>query len=262
MLPKAYIDQWKINSPWKQDEFVEQDLILSRLLIELYSNDEISRNLAFRGGTALHKLFLKSSHRYSEDLDFVQIEAGDIGNVLTELRKLLRHILPGNPKYKKSKSNNTLIYSYVAENPPNPKMKIKIEINTREHSAIEEYKKIKLECKSDWFFGSADILTYSTEELLATKLRALYQRKKGRDLYDLWISRELKPDFLKTAKIFKDYLKKDNLNITGKEFLVNLMAKIEDPIFKNDTSPLISDSSEYDIDKAFEFVKSNYIINI
>ncbi|MCI0471984.1 MAG: nucleotidyl transferase AbiEii/AbiGii toxin family protein, partial [Ignavibacteria bacterium] len=120
MLPKAYIDQWKISSPWRQDEFIEQDLILSRLLIELYSDKIISDNLAFRGGTALHKIFLESPHRYSEDLDFVQLKAGNIGNILTELRKTVRLIIPGNPKYKKSKNNNTLIYSYVAENPPNP----------------------------------------------------------------------------------------------------------------------------------------------
>lgn len=112
MLPKAYIDQWKINSPWQQDEFVEQDLILSRLLIELYSNETISENLAFRGGTALHKLFLKTPHRYSEDLDFVQIKSEDIGNILSELRKIIRKIIPGKPKYKSSKSNNTLIYFY------------------------------------------------------------------------------------------------------------------------------------------------------
>lgn len=262
MLPKAYIDQWKINSPWQQDEFVEQDLILSRLLIELYSSEIISENLAFRGGTALHKLFLKIPHRYSEDLDFVQIKAGDIGNILTELRKIIRRIIPGNPKYKKSKSNNTLIYSYDAENPPNPKMRIKIEINTREHFAIEGTNKLKLECKSDWFTGTADIVTFSTEELLATKLRALYQRRKGRDLFDLWISKELKPNFRKTVEILKTYLDKENLSITKKEFLDNLSAKIEDSIFQNDITPLIRDSSEYDISKAYDYVKNKYLLVI
>ncbi len=97
MLPKAYIDQWKINSPWQQDEFVEQDLILSRLLIELYSSKIITENLAFRGGTALNKLFLKIPYRYSEDLDFVQIKTGDIGAILSELRKIIKRIIPSTP---------------------------------------------------------------------------------------------------------------------------------------------------------------------
>ena len=159
----------------------------------------------------------------------------------------------------KSKSNNTLIYSYDAENPPNPKMKIKIEINTREHFAIDGIRNLKLECKSDWFTGSADIATFSTEELLATKLRALYQRRKGRDLFDLWIAQELKPNFAKTVKILKAYLDKANLSITKKEFLDNLSAKIEDPIFQNDITPLIRNSSEYNLKEAFEYVKKTYM---
>jgi len=260
LLPKAYIDQWKLYSPWQKDEFVEQDLILSRLLIELYSSKIITDNLAFRGGTALHKLFLKMPYRYSEDLDFVQIKAGDIGAILTELRKIIKRIIPATPKYKKTKSNNTLIYSYDAENPPNPKMKIKIEINTREHFAVDGINNLKLECKSNWFTGSANIVTFSIEELLATKLRALYQRRKGRDLFDLWIARELKPKFEKTVTILKAYLKKDNLSITKKEFLDNLSAKIEDPIFQNDITPLIRDSSEYNLREAFEYVKNKYIV--
>lgn len=259
MLPKAYIEQWKLFSPWQQDEFIEQDLILTRLLIELYSSKIISENLAFRGGTALHKLFLKMPYRYSEDLDFVQINAGDIGAILSELRKIVKRIIPSTPKYKKSKSNNTLIYSYAAENPPNPKMKIKFEINTREHFAVDGIKYLKLESKSDWFIGSANIVTFSTEELLATKLRALYQRRKGRDLFDLWIARELKPDFEKVVKILNAYLNSESLSITKKDFLDNLNAKIEDPIFQNDITPLIRNSSEYNFEDAFEYVKNNYI---
>jgi len=41
--------------------------------------------------------------------------------------------------------------------------------------------------ESSWWSGRADILTFEPEELLATKLRALYQRSKGRDLFDLWL---------------------------------------------------------------------------
>ncbi|MBK7158588.1 MAG: nucleotidyl transferase AbiEii/AbiGii toxin family protein [Ignavibacteria bacterium] len=259
MLPKAYIDQWKLHSSWQLDEFVEQDLILTRLLIELYSNKLISENLAFRGGTALHKLFLKNPQRYSEDLDFVQIKAGEIGTVLTEIRKIVKQIIPAVPKYKKSISNNTLIYSYNAENPPYAKMKIKIETNTREHFAVDGINNFNLKCQSDWFTGSAYISTFSTEELLSTKLRALYQRKKGRDLFEIWTASELDPDFGKTVKIFKVYLNNENLIITKKEFLDNLTAKINDPVFQKDIKPLILNSSDYDPVEAFEFVKNKYL---
>ena len=39
---------------------------------------------------------------------------------------------------------------------------------------------------SPWFTGATDIITYELDELMATKLRALYQRRKGRDLFDIW----------------------------------------------------------------------------
>ncbi len=41
--------------------------------------------------------------------------------------------------------------------------------------------------QTSWWSGQADIPTYHAEELLATKLRALYQRSKGRDLFDIWL---------------------------------------------------------------------------
>ena len=259
MIPKAYIEQWKQHSSWRQDEFVEQDLILSRLLVELYTSKTISNTLAFRGGTALHKLFLKHPYRYSEDLDFVQIKAGDIGSILTELRRITSRIITNKPKHKKSKNNNTLTYSYEAENPPNPRMKIKIEINTREHFAVDGVRNLRLECNSDWFKGTADIVTFSTEELLATKLRALYQRSKGRDLFDLWIARELNPVFEKTIRIFKTYLDSENLRITKKEYAENLRNKIEDSIFQNDIKPIIRNSMDYNLSEAYEYVRDNYI---
>ncbi|MYH43579.1 MAG: nucleotidyl transferase AbiEii/AbiGii toxin family protein [Acidimicrobiaceae bacterium] len=41
---------------------------------------------------------------------------------------------------------------------------------------------------SPWFSGSAGVATYALEELAATKIRALFQRRKGRDLFDLWLA--------------------------------------------------------------------------
>ncbi|MCU0372898.1 MAG: nucleotidyl transferase AbiEii/AbiGii toxin family protein [Ignavibacteria bacterium] len=259
MIPKAFIDQWKASSPWGQDEYVEQDLILSRILVELYSSDKIAGSLVFRGGTALHKLFLKNPYRYSEDLDFVQIIPGNIGAILSELRRITGKIIRGAPKFTQSKTNNKLIYSYNAEVPPGPKMKIKIEINTREHFAVEGIRPLKHECRSDWFTGSADIMTFSAEEMLATKLRALYQRKKGRDLFDLWVAGELNPDFKRTTDIFRVYLRNDNLKISGKDFADNLRNKIEDPVFLNDIIPLIRNNTGYNPVKAFEYVMNSYV---
>ncbi len=78
MIPRDYITAWLQHAPWAQDAQVEQDLIISRALIEIFSRPILRENLAFRGGTALYKLHLKPA-RYSEDIDLVQAEAGAIG---------------------------------------------------------------------------------------------------------------------------------------------------------------------------------------
>jgi predicted nucleotidyltransferase component of viral defense system len=73
MIPQAAITAWRESAPWQFDAQVEQDLILCRALIAIYEDDGLRESLAFRGGTAIHKLHLAPPARYSEDLDFVQI---------------------------------------------------------------------------------------------------------------------------------------------------------------------------------------------
>ena len=58
MIPRDFITEWRARAPWIQDSHVEQDLIISRVLVELFSRESVSRLFAFRGGTALHKLYL------------------------------------------------------------------------------------------------------------------------------------------------------------------------------------------------------------
>lgn len=59
MIPHDYITEWRHRAPWTQDVQVEQDLIISRALIEIFSRKLLGDNLAFRGGTALYKLYLR-----------------------------------------------------------------------------------------------------------------------------------------------------------------------------------------------------------
>jgi hypothetical protein len=86
MIQRDFIVAWRQQAPWPTDAQVEQDLVLSRALVEIFRDPLLSRELAFRGGTALHKLFLPASARYSEDIDLVQISPGPIGPVMTALR--------------------------------------------------------------------------------------------------------------------------------------------------------------------------------
>jgi len=71
MIPQRYIEEWKTQAPWQVDAQVEQDLIIARSLVEIFSDNLLKNALAFRGGTALHKLYLTPQIRYSEDIDLV-----------------------------------------------------------------------------------------------------------------------------------------------------------------------------------------------
>ena len=62
MIPRDYITEWRAHAPWVQDFQVEQDLVISRALVEIFSHPHLRDALAFRGGTALYKLHLKAVH--------------------------------------------------------------------------------------------------------------------------------------------------------------------------------------------------------
>jgi predicted nucleotidyltransferase component of viral defense system len=72
MIARRYIEEWKEFAPWSDNAQVEQDLVIERSLVEIFSDELLRTNLAFRGGTAFHKLYLKPQARYSEDIDLVQ----------------------------------------------------------------------------------------------------------------------------------------------------------------------------------------------
>ena len=218
MIPSAYITQWANFVPWQTNEQVEQDLVITRAIVEIFSDDFLRERLAFRGGTALHKLYLNPQPRYSEDIDLVQIK-------------------------------------------PEPIKELKVEINCREHFNVMGLQKFPFATESDWFSGSTDIVTYRIEELLGTKLRALYQRRKGRDLYDLYKAyQEQRPDSQQIIEVYRKYIafSVDNPP-TRKQFLRNLETKMQDDEFLGDTRALLRPTEHYDAHEAFNFIKDELV---
>jgi predicted nucleotidyltransferase component of viral defense system len=240
VIPRAHITAWRGTAPWSTDAQIEQDLVLSRTIVELFSNSLLRAQLAFRGGTALHKLFLTPAQRYSEDIDLVQVEAGPIGPIMEALHKTLDPLL-GEPRRKQSRGRNTFIYRFDSEIPPITPLRLKVEINAREHFAVLGYEKKNYGVTNPWFTGNTELVTYPIEELLGTKLRALYQRKQGRDLFDLAIALQRSPGFdpQKTVHCFLKYVEHDRTRITRIQFEANLREKLSDPVFRQDISPLL-----------------------
>jgi predicted nucleotidyltransferase component of viral defense system len=263
MIPRRYIQEWKANAPWPEDAQVEQDLVIERALVEIFSNPFLSEHLAFRGGTALHKLFLKPQVRYSEDIDLVQIKAGPIKPILEALGKSLAFL--GMKRTVKPKAhNNTVVYKFETEIAPIITMRLKIEINCKEHFNVFGLQKVPFEVKSDWFTGKCEITTYHLEELLGTKMRALYQRSKGRDLFDLFHALDnTKIDAAKLVHCYKEYMNfSDGNPPTQKMFLANMELKMQDKEFLEDIYTILRPGFVYDNMNAFEVVKKELLAKI
>ena len=108
MIQRAFITQWGKVAPWRSLRQVEQDLIICRALVSIYQDAFLAEHLAFRGGTALHKLYLQPQPRYSEDIDLVQVQAEPIRETIDHLRDALAWL--GEPVVKQKKHNNTLVF--------------------------------------------------------------------------------------------------------------------------------------------------------
>ncbi len=252
MIPESFIESWRPQAKWQTLSMVEQDLVISRALICLYNDPTIKNSLIFRGGTALNKLFIKPPARYSEDIDLVQTRLEPIGNTIDTIRELFKPWL-GEPKRKITERGAKLYYKYIAIN--GLSAKLKIEINTTEHFQVLPLKLIPFSIDNEWYKGDCEIVTYELEELMATKLRALYQRRKGRDLFDLWhICKLGLVDIKQVVEIFKKYCAKDSIDISTELFRKNMLIKKLNKDFQVDMNVLFSHQTSWNFDEAFEFV--------
>lgn len=259
MIPRDYITQWRGEAPWVQDFQVEQDLIVSKALVDIFSHPLLSDTLAFRGGTALYKLYLRPAARYSEDIDLVQTRAEPAGPMMQALHEVLDPWL-GQPRYKQTGGRVTFVYRFDSEDAPPITLKLKVEINSREHFSVYGIAPVPFAVSSRWFEDSCEIGTYELDELLGTKLRALYQRKKGRDLFDLATALE-KPEVnpSRIIKAFSVYMDHSGHSVTRAQFEENLDAKLRDAQFNADIGPLLAAGFSWDLEAAAASVSTSLI---
>lgn len=240
MIPQQNIVAWGAVAPWADQRQVEQDLIISRALIEIFSNDVLRGALRFRGGTALNKLHFPAPLRYSEDIDLVRTSGGAIGPVLDALRGILEPWL-GHAQFVQSQVAPKLRFRVDAEDGSGIPIRLKVEVNTREIETFDAPAALQLKVVNPWFSGEAEISTFSREEMLATKLRALLQRDKGRDLYDLAHALETF-DGLNTARVAEmlgQYLQGSGQTISRAQAQERMLAKLANPRFLLDMRPLL-----------------------
>jgi predicted nucleotidyltransferase component of viral defense system len=253
VFPKADIVRWRALAPWADDDDVEQDLVITLALFDIFGDATLKEALAFRGGTALHKLHLAPAARYSEDIDLVQREPGPIGPVLSRLRRVLEWIGPA-----RSDTGKHPRVTFRFETETGAPRRVKIEINSHEHHG---HVVSRLYAVPDLPVGkSAAVPTYELDELLATKLRALYQRRKGRDLFDLWWAHEqADPDPARVVALLAEYqAAAGRPMIRASELRMNLAAK-RVPSFLEEVRPLLRPGVAYDPAAALDWVEATFI---
>jgi hypothetical protein len=155
----------------------------------------------------------------------------------------------GQPQYFHSKTAPALRYTVQPED-RSANIRLKVEINEVEFAALDPSQTLPLKVTNPWFSGSADISTFLTEEVLATKLRALLQRNKGRDLVDLSHALEVftKLNAQRTVDMFVQYMQ--DKPVPRWEAEKRMFEKLDRRDFLADVHPLLTAEERARFDEA------------
>ena len=263
MIPTSYLQEWSAQAPWPDLQQVEQDLIICRALCDLFNSPALADKITFRGGTAINKLLFKQPLRYSEDIDLVQAQSEPIGATVDAIREALSWL--GKCSREQAGHSIHLVFRFTPESAPNAKLKLKVEINTREHGSLLGIRRYPFAVESSWYQGKTNVASFEPEELFGTKLRALLQRRKNRDLFDLnegLKQLEMTPD--KLIACFEHYLKLEGKPITRAAAEQRMLEKLTRSLTE-DIGPLLSTGVRFNDDDAidaFEKVWIELIIKI
>jgi predicted nucleotidyltransferase component of viral defense system len=237
LIPSSYLQAWSRHAPWPDPRQIEQDLIISRALCDLFNAPRLKGKIAFRGGTAINKLLFAKPLRYSEDIDLVQIAAEPIGPTVDAIRDALGWL--GKCNREQAGHSMHLIFRFAPEADPAATMKLKVEINTREHDSLFGIRHYPFAVDNDWHRATAAIASYEPEELFATKLRALLQRRKNRDLLDLHAGMtQLRLDRAMLIRCFEHYVAMESKPITRAIAEERMLQKLTQSL-TDDIAPLL-----------------------
>lgn len=260
--------------PWPNQHQVEQDLLLCRAMAALFDDKFLQGQIAMRGGTLLHKVHLAPASRYSEDIDLVVFGDRPEGHIEAAIRRVMRDQL-GEPvdsiweNLKLAIRNIAqpsrvlrLTYAVPSVSGSGLNLFIVVEANVTERKPHRSIVQIPFEFPFRGAPVKAVLNGYDLHEMLGTKMRALFQRKRGRDLFDLyWALKADKPtvDPALVIESFLHYLKQEGGNTARAEFLGILDAHLADPGFCSDMNQLLRGGLSYDPQEAGVFVKDRLL---
>lgn len=260
--------------PWSAQYQVEQDLLLCRAMATLFDDAFLSSQIAMRGGTLLHKVHLAPASRYSEDIDLVVVGNRPEEHIRRAIRRVLADVF-GPPKASvwgtltlairnavKPSKVLRMTYSLPSIIEPGRMLDIVVEANVTErkpHRAV-------VEMPFSFPFRDKPVQTrikgYDIHEMLGTKMRAMFQRKRGRDLFDLYWALTKSPTPVDPSAIiesFQHYMKQEGTTAGRAEFIEILDAHLLDRGFCADMGPLLRAGITYAPQAAGKHVKTHLL---
>lgn len=240
------------QAPWASDAMVEQDYLLSQAVGAIFEDNFLTSQVAMRGGTVLHKAHLAPASRYSEDIDLVLVGERPPAHIKRALTRALRPLF-GAPResvmttvslaVRNHLSKSTIIrnnYDYDPTSTDDAIGQLKVEANVNETKSCFPLETVKFLVPVD---GSEprviSVLSYSLDEMMGTKLRALLQRQQSRDLFDLWwaLSAQGGAGKLNPARVgaaFRFYMAQEGTKFTAAEVVAEIERRLTSRKFLTD----------------------------
>jgi len=248
---------------WPELYQVEQDLLLSLAMTAIFNDNFLSEQVAMRGGTVLHKVHLAPAVRYSEDIDLVAVGERPERHIQRALMRVLRPVLG------KEKSSAWALLRLAVRNAAKPsrilrcvfkvqsvaeparELTVEVEVNVSERTPRFELQRLPFALEFRGEARAAPIASFNINEMLATKMRATFQRKKGRDLFDLYwalTAQAVMPvDTAQVLDAFKHYMQEESTTVPRAEFLAHLDRCLADKVgFCRDMDALLKQNLTYD----------------
>lgn len=271
MISQQELAAWRPYAPWTDDHMVEQDYLISKAVEAIFTDDFLSKQVAMRGGTVLHKGHLAPAARYSEDIDLVLIGGRPARHIRLALNRVLEPLF-GKPQenilasiqltIRNFASKSTIIrqiYGYDPTSEMATHGTLKVEVNTNETKPF--YNLVTVPVLIPVQGGapkSLDVPSYDLNEMLGTKLRALLQREHGRDLFDMYWTHfrsqqpgsavQLNPK--QVADAFHFYMAQEGTTFNQSQIASELKRRLQSKKFRNDMEGFLADGEKYDIDHA------------
>ncbi len=261
---------------WPQLHQVEQDLLLSLAMNAIFEDKFLHGQVAMRGGTVLHKVHLAPAARYSEDIDLVVVGDRPDDHIERAIKRVLR-LLFGREKSSAwetlrlavrnaTKPSRILrcIYKIDCVSNPGQQLTVEVETNVTERTPKFELPAMPFAFQHRGREINTSIISYQINEMLGTKMRALFQRKKGRDLFDLYwalTARSVTPvSAAEMVDAFMHYMRDEDTYVPRSEFQAHLHECLADKVgFCGDIRPLLRAQVAYDPQQAGRYVEQHVI---